>query len=104
MSPEAQRIAIAEACGWTKYDGPEKFQFYSPGGMYARATDIPNYLNDFNAMNAALKSQTQTFRSEFDRLLHAMAEDKHLLVSEFEAKDWADCFISCLQPQREGGY
>lgn len=43
MTPEAQRIAIAEACGqlrWTNLDGK-----YYP--------DCPHYLTDLNAMHAA---------------------------------------------------
>ena len=53
MSPDKQRIAIAEACGWTKYKGSEKFQFYSPRGMYAHMENLPKYLNDLNAMHEA---------------------------------------------------
>jgi hypothetical protein len=43
MTPEAQRIAIAEACGLT-------------GWQEARA--LPNYLNDLNAMHEAEKYLT----------------------------------------------
>jgi hypothetical protein len=46
MSPDKQRIAIAEACGWTKYKGSEKFQFCSPRGMYAHMENLPKYLVD----------------------------------------------------------
>ena len=53
MSPQSQRIAIAEACGWTRYNGKEKFQFYSPRGMYARMENLPDYLADLNAMHEA---------------------------------------------------
>jgi hypothetical protein len=55
MTPKAQRIAIAEACGWTRYNGKEKFQFYSPRGMYARMENLPDYLADLNAMHEAEK-------------------------------------------------
>jgi hypothetical protein len=43
MSPEAQRIAIAEACGWTRYF-PE--------------STLPDYLSDLNAMHEAEKVLT----------------------------------------------
>jgi hypothetical protein len=101
MKPQQQRIAIAEACGWTKiyFDNDQALIGHNHTG-WARL--LPDHLNDLNAMHAALKAQTQAFRAEFDRLLHVMAEEKHLLVTELEAKDWADCFISCLQSQREG--
>jgi len=44
MTPEAQRIAIAEACGWkTGYRDPEAWH------------PLPDYLNDLNAMHDAEK-------------------------------------------------
>lgn len=47
MTPEQQRIAIAEACGWTtKHKGlwVERLQTYAA---------LPDYLNDLNAMHDA---------------------------------------------------
>ncbi len=44
MTPEAQRIAIAEACGWTDTQIID--------GKYGQ-TDVPDYLNDLNAMHEA---------------------------------------------------
>ena len=66
MTPEAQRIAIAEACGWKPYDPitndgwhllmtpPEK-----PNEEGWLET-IPDYLNDLNAMHEAEKVLTCT--------------------------------------------
>ena len=52
MSPEAQRIAIAEACGWKAHvDGLGYYQGVHPALMGGRA--IPDYLNDLNAMHKA---------------------------------------------------
>ena len=52
MSPEAQRIAIAEACGWKAHvDGLGYYQGVHPALMGGRA--IPDYLNDLNAMRDA---------------------------------------------------
>ena len=50
MTPEQQRIAIAEACGWK----PDKrgLGWLSPHGYYAPE---PDYLNDLNAMHDAEK-------------------------------------------------
>jgi len=59
MTPEAQRICIAEACGWKQYhekgntpwaDNPE---FYSPEGKFSLLVDLPDYINDLNAMHEA---------------------------------------------------
>lgn len=80
MSPEAQQIAIAQACGWKWWTGrwgnPPKpeFRFLSPTGMYnddwlvglpaahedmllpvMHEPDIPDYLNDLNAIADAVK-------------------------------------------------
>jgi predicted ATPase len=48
MTPEQQRIAIAEACGWKEEEfGPSWYQSY---------TKMPDYLNDLNAMHEAEKT------------------------------------------------
>lgn len=57
MKPEAQRIAIAEACGW-KYD-EIAVSHGIPKSMAWRnketigPTRVPDYLNDLNAMHEA---------------------------------------------------
>jgi hypothetical protein len=62
MTPERQRIAIAEACGWT-------YSPYAPLELKHQATacwfppkytghheqEVPDYLNDLNAMHEAEK-------------------------------------------------
>ena len=53
MTPEAQRIAIAEACGWTEISD------WGAGGINGKHPTepwvevIPDYLNDLNAMHEA---------------------------------------------------
>lgn len=72
MSPEAQRIAIAEACGWRreKYidtfeGGSGRVRWKRPDGRWAGSWDehaddyhLPAYLNDLNAMHEAEKMLT----------------------------------------------
>ena len=53
---QEKRIAIAEACGWT----PDPFGYYvkDPAGLAGpryRIDDLPDYLNDLNAMHEAEK-------------------------------------------------
>ena len=59
MTPEAQRIAIAEACGWEwKANG---FSYHPYPGWYKGheqchvvallSSELPDYLNDLNAMH-----------------------------------------------------
>lgn len=55
MKPEAQRIAIAEACGWRAKDG---VHWYPPGLHPAQNVigyHLPDYLDDLNAMHEAEK-------------------------------------------------
>jgi len=53
MKPEQQRIAIAEACGWFHMNSCWHF----PNGAKATADggpdNVPDYLNDLNAMHEA---------------------------------------------------
>jgi hypothetical protein len=51
MSPEAQRIAIAEACGIVSKDKWGSL-YKTPRGILR---DCPDYLNDLNAMHQAEK-------------------------------------------------
>jgi hypothetical protein len=56
MNKEKQRIAIAEACGWTQIepctccDGVSRGYQPTPG---AHKKHLPDYLNDLNAMHEA---------------------------------------------------
>jgi hypothetical protein len=59
MTPEAKRIAIAKACGWTaiqesdyKPFGEAQLVGYSPKGG-ENLQNVPDYLNDLNAMHEA---------------------------------------------------
>lgn len=56
MTPEEQRIAIAEACGWKPHKGYD--DLWEKDGRYAGVKGayvsmLPDYLNDLNAMKAA---------------------------------------------------
>ena len=57
MTPEQQRIAIAEACGW--YDLVKQdvslFGKHEPESQKTFELDVPDYLNDLNAMHEAEK-------------------------------------------------
>lgn len=66
MTPEAQRIAIAEVCGWKNHDHPDVMQFkqgwtmpeqwcMDPKGVLRFNHDRPNYLDDLNAIHEAEK-------------------------------------------------
>ena len=70
MNPEQQRIAIAEACGWTDVRfigrgddticvGKPKVR---PGGI-----NVPDYLNDLNALHDVEKVLTQDQMIDYSR-------------------------------------
>ena len=51
MNPERQRITIAEACGW-EVDAERKTYGFQPLTDGCRTyTELPNYLNDLNAIH-----------------------------------------------------
>ena len=52
MSPEAQRIAIAEACGYKRLTQHEAVWSHKGSKIYT-AGNLPNYLADLNAMRDA---------------------------------------------------
>jgi hypothetical protein len=70
MNKELQRIKIAEACGW---------------GVFAntRPTDLPDYLNDLNAMHEAEKILNQQQARDYAEHLGHSAQDG----------TWAGCHI-----------
>ncbi len=88
MSPDAQRIAIAEACGWTnidKYLGNQPLPFTREfiGGTddgLAEGEDtlghqikpLPDYLNDLNAMHEVEKALEECVQADFARELFAV--------------------------------
>jgi len=77
MTPETQRIAIAEACGWTRFtwsepDGQcEGWQPPKGAAVYSDDIDVlPDYLCDLNAMHEAEKVLTDAQSREYSgRLL-----------------------------------
>ena len=70
MSPEAQRIAIAESVGWTEISD------WSANGINGKHPTepwvkvIPDYLNDLNAMHEVEKTLTDEQRKVFVKNLN----------------------------------
>lgn len=55
MSPDAQRIAIAEACGWKIISNFGSGVVYGQHPNYPSSNQVPDYLHDLNAMHEAQK-------------------------------------------------
>jgi len=65
MTPEEQRVCIAEACGWKPLKGNcncmTHWEFVKDHGnsvAWRKFSELPNYLNDLNAMHEAEKTIT----------------------------------------------
>ncbi len=113
MKPEAQRIAIAEACGWKlcrddnktwrtpqqagrnkellgKEDGPWNFESAGP----------PDYLNDLNAMHEAEKvlkvEQHFTFQVELARVINTITYPLNFALLHSTAPQRAEAFLRTL--------
>lgn len=72
MTPEAQRIAIAEACGRVCGDscsfiqvGPDEQEHRSDCECNGTGWIIPDYLNDLNAMHEAEKVLTDVQKGQY---------------------------------------
>jgi hypothetical protein len=82
MTPEEQRIAIAEACGWkTGYRDPEAWH------------PLPDYLNDLNAMHDAEKVLTVDQFEQYRWILWDICK-------QVRVKDWYRCYLSSTAAQR----
>jgi len=90
MTPEAQRIAIAEACGWKRVTGesvqcpayafilidPNNFQVaWTHSSVTALTKYLPDYLNDLNAMHEAEKILTHKQRIDHMEWLGMCSDD-----------------------------
>lgn len=112
MSPEAQRIAIAKACGWREiHNGglhPEGFHPTRPRGRER----LPDYLADLNAVHEAEKVLTGHQADEYteiltDRVYRYHEGDRHWAKSEFfaihaTAAQRAEAFLKALGKWEDG--
>lgn len=62
MTPQAQRIAVATACGWKPH--PDGIHYYKGDSVPFTGKALPNYLTDLNAMHEV----EQTLTTEQRRL------------------------------------
>jgi hypothetical protein len=83
MKPEQQRIAIAEACGWSEISDWKAAEINGlhPSGQWTEV--IPNYTSDLNAMHEAEKVLTAEQRRSYVNCIF------NLPVSECESNTFA---------------
>ena len=89
MTPEKQRIAIAEACGWTDIErrdcGADKSDFDWSGRPISSDNPwnrLPNYLNDLNAC-AEFERNLQAFTELYYtvNLIYILCDDRFELIT-----------------------
>jgi len=100
MTPEQQRIKIAEACGWEMASGTMRGQ---PVGIHPDEIDsatcfdyrmIPDYLNALNAMHEAEKTLSENDQQKYlDILADAPRNDRYLT--------WADSVFATAAQRAE---
>ncbi len=104
MSPEKQRIAIAEVCGWqmvSEFENAlhEKVRQYRKtiapeDGVYARAMEweLPDYLSDLNAMHEVegveVSKNGYNFQVEYMVQLENVALRRRPNCTSLEVRFW----------------
>ena len=104
MTEQEQRISIAEACGWKKLPKtglvagtlrewicPD----YGKWGRFVMYEEIPDFVNDLNAMHAAEKILTDFQHEEFARILWGPKTPIRKAVSATAAQR-SEAFLRCL--------
>lgn len=102
MKKEAMRLAVAEACGWTRCD-PSKFEsddlWHMKGLGFALTKHLPDYPSDLNAMNEAIlwacKNVTK-FGPNFNHEVDLISTRERLHVWELEAHHFCEAFCKTM--------
>ena len=108
MKAEAQRIAIAKACGWKVHpkhkglDLSEELECWTddpPRGFASELRlkrDLPDYLNDLNAMHEAEKTLGGAQMIDYGNLLPQIVADHWPNVCMATAAQRAEAFLRTL--------
>lgn len=104
MSPEAQRIAIAEACGWKRIGTQKNLPFYGWIEV-GPCEEIPDYLNDLNAMHEAEKMLNQSGTWQYaanlgrvvgQNLMKDIREHGEWMIAHATAAQRAEAFLRTI--------
>lgn len=102
MSPEAQRIAIAEACGWHSFrdiGGDSETKLWGHPSHLKRTSLptelVPDYLTDLNAMHEAVKSLPNEMQWAWFAALAVIVPAKGPAALG-NAEQWAKSFLRTL--------
>jgi hypothetical protein len=105
MSPDEQRIAIAEACGWKWEPHTNGTRLRRPDGTtknenYAESWRVPDYLNDLNAMHEVLHVLTEAWQVANYRLCLASKLGPTCAIDATAAQR-AEAFLRTIGKWRE---
>lgn len=95
MTPEAQRIAIAEACGWVLRPAIRGSYWFHPR-QAPTFGELPSFTSDLNAMHEAEKGLTEEQHYQYCYLLH----DNSRRAGGVTVNDWNRVGISATAAQR----
>ena len=105
MTPRKQRIAIAEACGWTdcRIGSPGAGACIDRSGRPVGTPpkrkytcDLPDYLNNLNAMHEA-ESSLQHYGTFVDTLASVMKQPRQgIMLVHATAEQRAEAFLKTL--------
>lgn len=99
MSPELQRIKIAEACGW-KNVGTGGLWGVPPKSKYYLLEPIPDYTGDLNVIQKAVETLPDWQQVSFAASLSFEAGHQGKFTHQLKAADWAKCFLAVLQAEQ----
>jgi hypothetical protein len=92
MTDEQMRIKIAEACGWIHHHmRPSETERLQKKWYYL--SDLPDYLNDLNAMHEAEKVLKGGMRSKYDAELTLICLRDYNFIWESTAAQRAEAFL-----------
>lgn len=111
MSPEAQRIAIAEACGWKDVGWNKRNPAWpvldgiDPHSKLPYREKIPNFTNDLNAMHEAEKVLTGFQWYDWCQCIHGLTSESKkdlwdtasiIEIQQATAAQRCEAFLRCL--------
>jgi hypothetical protein len=111
MKPEQQRITIAKACGW---HGNLNELHMRPPNVTSEYREVPDYLNDLNAMHEAEKTLDRNYRMLFRNWLAEICKRPGKIPNgvDYSASDWnavhataaerAEAFLRTIHKWEEG--
>lgn len=104
MNKEKQRIAIAEACGWTMTQGDMAAHgawLQMTGESLPNINYAPDYLNDLNAMAEAEKVKEMAFDSDYAYWLARIAvRDRGLTEDRLNVGDGFQIALTATAAQK----